>query len=137
MRESPQAPSFVNAERRAPNAERYPPENGEIVTLSALRGEGYSAHPGDLMKTENSLQKIALALRKDPKKVRAFANRLQSIISKAKTSEEVSEHHWEWYAILTLWPPLEVIRLLEDSSPSATRLQRTCPLVSLLSKEEA
>ncbi len=89
------------------------------------------------MKTESSLQKIALELRNDPKKVRAFANRLQAIISKAKSSEEVSDPHWEWYAILTLWPPLEVIRLLEDSSESATRLRRTCPLVSLLPKDEA
>jgi hypothetical protein len=80
---------------------------------------------------KNRLQKIALELRNDPKKVRVFANRLQSIISKAKSSDEVSDHHWEWYAILTLWPPLEVIRLLEDSSKSATRLRKTFPLLAL------
>jgi hypothetical protein len=86
---------------------------------------------------KNGLQKIASELRNDPKKVRVFANRLQSIISKAKSSDELSDHHWEWYAILTLWSPLEVIRLLEDSSESATRLRKTCPLVSLLSEENA
>jgi hypothetical protein len=83
---------------------------------------------------KNVLQKIALELREDPKKIRVFAKRLRSIIFKAKASHEVSDHHWEWYAILTLWPPLEVIKLLEDSSESGTR--RNCPLVSLLSKEE-
>jgi hypothetical protein len=66
----------------------------------------------------NVLQKIALQLRNNPKKVRVFANRLRLKICKAKSSYEVNDHHWEWYAILTLWPPLEVIRLLEDSSES-------------------
>jgi hypothetical protein len=86
---------------------------------------------------KNRLQKIALELRNDPKKVRLFANRLHSTISKAKSSDEVSDHHWEWYAILTLWPPLEVIRLLEDSSESASPFRKTCPLASLLSEENA
>ena len=88
-------------------------------------------------RRKNALQKIALELRNDPKKVRVFANRLRLIISKVKFSHEISDHHWEWYAILTLWPPLEVVRLLEDSSESATRLRGTCPLVSLLSEENA
>jgi hypothetical protein len=83
------------------------------------------------------LQRIARELRNDPNKLRVFADRLRSTISKAKSSEEVSDHHWEWYVILTLWPPQEVIRLLEDSSESATRLRRTCPVFSLLSKEDA
>lgn len=65
-------------------------------------------------RKKSVLQKLALELRTDPKKVRLLANKLRSIISKAKSSDEISEHHWEWYAILTLWPPLEVIRLLED-----------------------
>jgi hypothetical protein len=84
----------------------------------------------------NVLQKIASELRNDPKKIRAFANRLRLKICQAKSSDEVSDYHWEWYAILTLWSPLDVIRLLEDSSKNGTRLQRTSPLVSLLSEDE-
>jgi hypothetical protein len=41
-----------------------------------------------------------------------------------------------WYVILTLCPPLEVIRLLEDSSERATRLRQNSPFVSLLSEDE-
>ena len=85
---------------------------------------------------KNRLQKIALELRNDPKKVRLFANKLHSTISKAKSSDEVSDHHWEWYAILTLWPPIEVIKLLEDSSKSASQLRRTFPFLAFLSEEE-
>jgi hypothetical protein len=58
-------------------------------------------------RRKNVLQQFALELRNDPKKARVFANRLRSIISKAKSSDEISDTHWEWYAILTLWPPLE------------------------------
>jgi hypothetical protein len=82
------------------------------------------------------LRGIAWELRNDPKKLRVFADRLQLTISKAKSSEEISDHHWEWYVILTLWPPQEVIRLLEDSSENATRLRRNCPVFSLLSKKD-
>jgi hypothetical protein len=82
------------------------------------------------------LPRIALELKRDPKMVRVFANRLRSKIATAKTSEEVSDNHWEWYAILTLWPPAEVIRLLEALSDPSTRLPRACSLVSLLSGDE-
>jgi hypothetical protein len=30
---------------------------------------------------------------------------------------------WEWYIILTLWSPLQVIKLLEDSSEQATGVE--------------
>ena len=67
----------------------------------------------------NSLKRdvlrIAMELKNDPKKTRVFANRLRLRICQAASSTEVSDHHWEWYAILTLWPPLEVIKLLEDA----------------------
>jgi hypothetical protein len=86
--------------------------------------------------SRNVLQRIALELKKDPTKVRVFANRLRSKIWKAKSSDEVSDHQWEWYAILTLWPPLEVIRLLEDPSENAARLRGGSPLVFLLSEDE-
>jgi hypothetical protein len=79
---------------------------------------------------------IAMELKNDPKKTRVFANKLRLRICEATSSKEVSDHHWEWYAILTLWPPLEVIKLLEDSIKSATRLRRAVPLLALLSEEE-
>jgi hypothetical protein len=88
----------------------------------------------------NSLKRdvleIAMELKNDPKKTRVFANKLRLRICKAAFSKEVSDHHWEWYAILTLWPPLEVIKLLEDSIKSATGLRRAVPLLALLSEEE-
>ena len=49
---------------------------------------------------------------------------------------ELADDDWEWYVILTLWSPLQVIRLLEDSSEQATRLRKTSPLLSLLSDSE-
>jgi hypothetical protein len=76
------------------------------------------------------LHKIAMELKNDPKKIRVFANRLRLRISRSPSSKEVSDHHWEWYAILTLWPPIEVIKLLEDSSNSG---QPTSTDVSILS----
>jgi hypothetical protein len=48
----------------------------------------------------------------------------------------VGDDDWEWYVILALWSPLQVIKLLEDSSERAARLRKTCPLLSLLSDPE-
>lgn len=81
-------------------------------------------------------KRIALALRRDPKMIHVFADRLRSKMATAWSSDKVVDNHWEWYVILTLWPPLRVIRLLEDSSEQATRLRRTSPFVSLLSEGE-
>ena len=39
-------------------------------------------------------------------------------------------------SFFTLWSPLQVIKLLEDSSEQATRLRKTSPLLSLLSDPE-
>jgi hypothetical protein len=68
--------------------------------------------------------------------VRVFADRLRSKMATARSAAAVSDNEWEWYIILTLWSPLQVIRLLEDSSEQATRLRRTSPFVSLLSEDE-
>jgi hypothetical protein len=54
----------------------------------------------------------------------------------AKSAAAVGENDWEWYVILTLWSPLKVIRLLEDSSEQAARLRKTSPLLPLLSDFE-
>jgi hypothetical protein len=81
-------------------------------------------------------QRIALASRRDPKILEVFARRLRSKRATAGFSAAAGDDDWEWYVILTLWSPLQVIRLLEDSSEQATRLRKTSPLLSLLSDSE-
>jgi hypothetical protein len=78
-------------------------------------------------------RRIALVLRKEPRLVRDFAERLRSRFATARDAAAVSDNEWEWYIILTLWSPLQVIRLLEDSSEQAVRLRQNSPFVSLLS----
>ena len=70
-------------------------------------------------------RRIALVLRKEPGLVRDFAERLRSKLATARSAAVVS-------TILTLWSPLQVIRLLEDSSEQAVRLRQNSPFVSLL-----
>jgi hypothetical protein len=77
-------------------------------------------------------RRIALVLRKEPGLVRDFAERLRSKLAMARSAAVVSDNEWEWYIILTLWSPLQVIRLLEDSSEQAVRLRQNSPFVSLL-----
>ena len=81
-------------------------------------------------------RRIALVLRKEPGLVRIFAERLRSKLATAKCAGAVSDDVWEWYIILTLWPPLQVIRLLEESSERAVRLRQKSPFISLLSTPE-
>jgi hypothetical protein len=81
-------------------------------------------------------RRIALVLRKEPGLVRVFAERLRSKLAAARCASAFSDDVWEWYIILTLWPPLQVIRLLEDSGERAAQLRRKSPLVSLLSTPE-
>jgi hypothetical protein len=81
-------------------------------------------------------RRIALALRRDPKLLGLLEHRLRSKMATAKSAAAVGENDWEWYVILTLWSPLKVIRLLEDSSEQAARLRKTSPLLSLLSDFE-
>jgi hypothetical protein len=78
-------------------------------------------------------RRIALILRKEPALVRNFAERLRSKLAAAGSAAAVSDYEWEWYIILTLWSPLQVIKLLEDSSEQAVRLRQNSPFVSLLS----
>jgi len=80
-------------------------------------------------------RRIALALRRDPRLLGVFERRLRSKMATAR-SAAVGTDDWEWYVILTLWSPLRVIKLLEDSSEQATRLRKTSPLLSLLSEPE-
>jgi hypothetical protein len=81
-------------------------------------------------------RRIALVLRKEPGLVRVFAERLRSKLATTKCGGSVSDDVWEWYIILTLWPPLQVIRLLEEYSERAVRLRQKSPFVSLLSTPE-
>ena len=77
-------------------------------------------------------RRIALVLRKEPGLVRDSAQGLRSKLVTARFPAVVSDFEWEWYIILTLWSPLQVIRLLEDSSEQAVRLRRNSPFTSLL-----
>ena len=81
-------------------------------------------------------RRIALALRKDPGLLGVFERRLRSKMATARSAAAAGNDDWEWYVILTLWSPLQVIKLLEDSSEQATRLRKTSPLLSLLSDPE-
>ena len=81
-------------------------------------------------------RRIALALRRDPKLLGVFERRLRSKMATARSANAVGDDDWEWYVILTLWSPLEVIKLLEGSSEQATRLRKTSPLLYLLSDSE-
>jgi hypothetical protein len=77
-------------------------------------------------------RRIALILRKEPGLVRDFAERLRSKLATARSAGVDSDDEWEWYIILTLCSPMQVIRLLEDSSEQAVRLRQNSPFVSLL-----
>jgi hypothetical protein len=81
-------------------------------------------------------RRIALALRREPKLLGVFERRLRSKMATARSATTVGDDDWEWYVILALWSPLQVIKLLEDSSERATRLRKTSPLLSLLSDPE-
>jgi hypothetical protein len=76
-------------------------------------------------------RRIALVLRKEPGLVRDFAERLRAKLAMARSAAVVSDNECEWYIILTLWSPQQVIRVLEDSSEHAVRLRQNSPFVSL------
>jgi hypothetical protein len=78
-------------------------------------------------------RRIALILRKEPGLVHDLAGRLRSKFATARSAAAVGDNEREWYIILTLWSPLQVIRLLEDSGERAVRLREKSPFVSLLS----
>jgi hypothetical protein len=78
-------------------------------------------------------RRIALILRKEPALIRNFAERLRSKLAAARSAAAVRDTEWEWFIILTLWSPRQVIKLLEDSSEQAVRLRQNSPFVSLLS----
>jgi len=58
-------------------------------------------------------RRIALILRKEPGLVRDLAERLRSKFATARSAAAVGDNEREWYIILTLCSPLQVIRLLE------------------------
>jgi hypothetical protein len=85
----------------------------------------------DFMKHENVdsrrmnlHQRIALVLRKEPWLVRVFAERLRSKLAMERSAAGCSDNEREWYIILTLWSPLQMIRLLEDSVNAPTGFAR-------------
>ena len=91
-----------------------------------MNHENLDSHKVDLHR------RIALVLRKEPGLVRDFAQGLRSKLVRARPPAVVSDFEWEWYIILTLWSPQQVIRLLEDSGEHAVRLRQNSPFVSLL-----
>jgi hypothetical protein len=114
------------------------------LLLSRTRREGDGRGAGEVcmnlepvdFRSMDLHRRIALVLRKEPGLVRVFAERLRSKLATARSAGAVSDDVWEWYIILTLWPPLQVIRLLEESSERAARLRQKSPFVSLLSTPE-
>ena len=95
--------------------------------------ENFMSHENVDSRTMDLHRRIALVLRKEPGLVRNFAEQLRSKWAAARSAAAVSDNEWEWYIILTLWSPLQVIRLLEDSSEQAVRLRQNSPFISLLS----
>ena len=78
-------------------------------------------------------RRIALVLRKEGTGAGSrIAERLRSKWAMARSAAVVSDNEWEWYIILTLWSPQQVIRLLEDSGEQAVRRRQNSPFVSLL-----
>jgi hypothetical protein len=90
--------------------------------------ENFMNHDNVDSRSMDLHRRIALVLRKEPGLVRDFAERLRSKLATARSAAVVSDEEWEWYIILTLWSPLQVIRLLEDSSEQAVRLRQNSPL---------
>jgi hypothetical protein len=90
-------------------------------------------HENVASRTMDLHRRIALILRKEPGLVRDLAEQLRSKLAAARSAAAADDNEWEWYIILTLRSPLEVIRLLEDSGEQALRLRQNSPFVSLLS----
>ena len=93
--------------------------------MSVASLENFMKHENIDSRRMDLHRRIALVLRKEPGLVRDFAERLRSKLATARSAAVVS-------TILTLWSPLQVIRLLEDSSEQAVRLRQNSPFVSLL-----
>ena len=100
--------------------------------MSVASLENFMKHENIDSRRMDLHRRIALVLRKEPGLVRDFADLLRSKLATATSAAVVSDNEWEWYIILTLWSPLQVIRLLEDSSEQAVRLRQNSPFVSLL-----
>src|ERR1700732_1633007 len=95
--------------------------------------ENYMNHENVDSRRLDLHRRIALILRKEPGLVRDLAERLRSRFATARSAAAAGDNEREWYIILTLWSPLQVIRLLEDSSERAVRLRQSSPFISLLS----
>jgi hypothetical protein len=92
-----------------------------------MNEENSDSHMVDLHR------RIALVLRKEPGLIRNLAEQLRSKLAATRFAATASDHEWEWYIILTLWSPLQVIKLLEDSGEQTLRLRQNSPFGFLLS----
>ena len=80
-------------------------------------------------------RQIADILRREPRIIRILANRLRAEIVKAGSSHSMDTAYMEWYAILTLWPKSEIIKLLEDPGEEEL-LRQLSPIFALLTPAE-
>jgi hypothetical protein len=96
--------------------------SGKMIVVSL---ESFINHQDVDFRRMDLHRRIALVLRKEPGLVRDFAERLRSKLAASRSAAAASDTEWEWYIILTLWSPLQVIKLLEDfSEQHADRLIR-------------
>jgi hypothetical protein len=71
-----------------------------------------------------------------PKMVRLVARRLLSEIKRLNPDTASAQQRWEWYAILTLWPVPEIIRLLGSPDSEGGRLRQSAQYLDLLTSQE-
>jgi hypothetical protein len=81
-------------------------------------------------------QELAKIFSEDPKLVHLVAKRLLAEIKRLNSIATSLEQYWEWYAILTLWPLPEIIRLLQNGDEEGLRLREASPLLDLLTRQE-
>jgi hypothetical protein len=81
-------------------------------------------------------EELAKIFREDPKTVRLVARRLLSEIKRLNPDTASAQQCWEWYAILTLWPVPEIIRLLGSRNLEGSRLRQSAQCLDLLTSQE-
>ncbi len=108
----------------------FPSTSGKMIVRSL---ESFMDNESGDSRRMDLHRRIALVLRKEPGLVHDLAERLRIRMATARSAAAVNGLEREWYFILTLSSPLQVIRLLEDNSERAVRLRQNSPFVSLLS----
>lgn len=81
-------------------------------------------------------EELAKIFREDPKMVRLVARRLLSEIKQLNPDSTSAQLRWEWYAILTLWPVPEIVRLLGSCDSEGRRLRQSAQCLDLSTSQE-